>query len=136
VFVVTIINQAFRGVICLAQYFIDCSIGLKLKALIYDSGSQKYLPNLLLYINSSFDRDTMIVGSDINANIWKPNLKFENVMKYERSQRFEIFGVFSSHSLTTREKYISFAQFVYCFKESVFTFQFLNDEIHNYFFLT
>ena len=32
-----------------------------------------------------------------------------------------------------REKCISFAQFVHIFFErSVFTFQFLNDEIHNY----
>ena len=47
------------------------------------------------YITSSFDRDTMIVGSDINANIWKPNLKFENVMKYERSQSYGHTGSFT-----------------------------------------
>ena len=39
---------------------------------------------------------------------------------------------FSSCSLKTREKYVSFAQFVYFFEGSVFTFQFLNDKIHNY----
>ena len=31
-----------------------------------------------------------------------------------------------------REKYISFAQYVYFFEGSVFTFQFLNDKIRNY----
>ena len=36
-------------------------------------------------------------------------------------------GFFSSRSLKTRGKHISFAQFVY-----LFTFQFLNDKIHNY----
>ena len=44
--------------------------------------------------------------------------------------------VFSSRSLKTREKYISFAQLVllslYFFEGSVFTFQFWNDKIHNY----
>ena len=47
------------------------------------------------YITSSFDRDTLIVGSDINSNIWKPNLKFENVMKYERSQSYGHTGSFT-----------------------------------------
>ena len=41
-------------------------------------------------------------------------------------------GFFSSRSLKTREKYISFAQLVllslYIFEGSVFTFQFLNDK--------
>ena len=43
---------------------------------------------------------------------------------------------FSSRSLKTREKCISFAQLVllslYIFEGSVFTFQFLNDKIHKY----
>jgi hypothetical protein len=49
-------------------------------------------------------------------------------------------GFSSSHSLKTGEKHISFAQLVllslHIFEGSVFTFQFLNDEIHNYVFLT
>ena len=52
------------------------------------------MPTLLL-LTFSFDRDTMIVSSDINANIWKPNLKFENVMKYERSQSYGHTGSFT-----------------------------------------
>ena len=44
--------------------------------------------------------------------------------------------LFSSQSLKTREKYISFAQLVLLicifFLGSVFTFPFLNDKIHNY----
>ena len=40
-------------------------------------------------------------------------------------------GVFSSCSLKMREKYISFAQFVYFLME-VFYFSILNDKIHNY----
>ena len=40
---------------------------------------------------------------------------------------------FSSRSLKTRERYISFAQFVYFLREVLmFTFQFLNDKIHNH----
>ena len=40
-----------------------------------------------------------------------------------------MFGFFSSGSLKTREKYVSFAQLVYFFEGSGFTFQFLNDKI-------
>ena len=41
-------------------------------------------------------------------------------------------GFFSDRSLKTREKYNSFAQFVYFLEGSVFTFQCFNDKIHNY----
>ena len=48
----------------------------------------------------------------------------------------EIFGFFYSRSLKLREKYISFAHLIlhslYFFLREVFTFQFLNDKIHNY----
>ena len=41
----------------------------------------------------------------------------------------------SSRSLKMREKYVCFAKLVllsvYIFEESVFTFQYLNDKIHN-----
>ena len=42
-----------------------------------------------------------------------------------------IWVFFSSRSLKTREKYISFVQFVYFLME-VFYFSILNDKIHNY----
>ena len=54
------------------------------------------------------------------------------------AQGAKCLGVFSSRSLKTREKYISFAHLVlfslYIFEESVFTFLilFLNDKLHNY----
>ena len=52
------------------------------------------------------------------------------------AQGAKYLGVFSSRSLKTRVKYISFAQLVlfslYIFEGSEFTFQFLNDKIHNY----
>ena len=54
------------------------------------------------------------------------------------AQGAKYLGVFSSRSLKTREKYISFAHLVlfslYIFEESVFTFLilFLNDKLHNY----
>ena len=45
------------------------------------------------------------------------------LLSYQKRSRCEIFGFFSSHSLKTREKYISFAQFVFFFEGSVSTFQ-------------
>ena len=50
------------------------------------------------------------------------DVTFDNGAKY--------LAFFSSHSLKTREKYNSFAQFVYFLREVCL--QFLNDKIHYY----
>ena len=48
-------------------------------------------------------------------NISTPQTRKDSVV--EQLSRCEIFGFFSSRSLKTREKYISFAQFVYFSRE-------------------
>ena len=60
------------------------------------------------------------------------------IMRKKKAQMIQVRNIcfFSSRSLKTREKYISFVQLVllsfYFFEGSVFTFQFLNDRMHNY----
>ena len=72
---------------------------------------------------------------------WWPFLRYKvannffiwaKVIRQSLSLVQDIFFVFSSRSLKTREKCISFSQFVYFYNGSVFTFQFLNEIVSNY----
>ena len=71
-----------------------------------------------------FPEDGKISETNQHAQLTARPVNFSQSIASKLRHRCEIFGFFSSRSLKTREKYISFAQFVYFLKEVCLLFNF------------